>query len=159
MVLLGDKDMEYTVHFRPIWEWAVDLLWHPMIGPHCVFDAQWLLKFDGDSFVQFINEPWTADAFWECQVRITVLDCDILLMLYYHVVSNASRCETISIHLICRQGEIVVIRAREGLSCNRSLSKPSLRHQKRKRVGWGMGSWMAPTGKFRDHFLHVYIEN
>ncbi|KAG1831971.1 hypothetical protein F4604DRAFT_1946273 [Suillus subluteus] len=69
-VLLGDKDMEYTVYFRPLWEWAVDLLRHPIIGPHCVFDAQRLSKFDGDSFVWFIDEPWTADAFWECQSQM-----------------------------------------------------------------------------------------
>ncbi|KAG2081487.1 hypothetical protein BD769DRAFT_1657222 [Suillus cothurnatus] len=69
-VLLGDKDMEYTVHFRPLWEWAVDLLRHPIIGPHCVFNAQRLSKFDGDSFIQFIDEPWTVDAFWECQSQM-----------------------------------------------------------------------------------------
>ncbi|KAG1867364.1 hypothetical protein F4604DRAFT_1881653 [Suillus subluteus] len=69
-VPLGDKDMEYTVYFRPLWEWAVDLLRHPIIGPHCVFDAQRLSKFDGDSFVWFIDEPWTADAFWECQSQM-----------------------------------------------------------------------------------------
>ncbi|KAG1884129.1 hypothetical protein F4604DRAFT_1878866 [Suillus subluteus] len=56
-VLLGDKDMEYTVYFRPLWEWAVDLLRHPIISPHY-------------SFVWFIDEPWTVDAFWECQSQM-----------------------------------------------------------------------------------------
>ncbi|KAG2033410.1 hypothetical protein BDR03DRAFT_872154, partial [Suillus americanus] len=57
MVPLGDKDMEYTMYFCPLWEWAVDLLRHPIIGPHYLF-------------IRFIDKPWTADAFWECQSQI-----------------------------------------------------------------------------------------
>ncbi|KAG2103089.1 uncharacterized protein F5147DRAFT_580627 [Suillus discolor] len=69
-VPLDGNDMEYTVYFRSLWDWGVDILQHPDIGPHCIFDAQQLSKFDGDSFIRFIDEPWTADAFWECQSQI-----------------------------------------------------------------------------------------
>ncbi|KAG0705638.1 hypothetical protein DFH29DRAFT_980865 [Suillus ampliporus] len=70
VVPLGDTDMEYMVYFHPLWDWAVDLLRHPIIGPHFIFDAQRLSKFDGHTFVRFIDEPWTADAFWDCQSQI-----------------------------------------------------------------------------------------
>ncbi|KAG1735740.1 uncharacterized protein EDB91DRAFT_1083640 [Suillus paluster] len=70
VVLLDGTDKEYTVYFRPLWDWVIDILRHPIIGPHCVFDAQQLSKFDGDTFIRFINEPWTADAFWDCQSQI-----------------------------------------------------------------------------------------
>lgn len=50
----------------PLWDWVVDILWHPVIGPHCIFDAQWLSKFEGQTFIRFIDEPWTADVFCEC---------------------------------------------------------------------------------------------
>jgi hypothetical protein len=74
--------MEYPVYFQPLWDWAVDLLRHPTIGPQCVFDAQRLSKFDGDSFIRFIDESWTADAFWECQV------CSIKLCLAQTLTCN-----------------------------------------------------------------------
>ncbi|KAG1745062.1 uncharacterized protein EDB91DRAFT_1080570 [Suillus paluster] len=44
VVLLDGTDKEYTVYFRPLWDWAIDIL--------------------------FIDEPWTADAFWDCQSQI-----------------------------------------------------------------------------------------
>ncbi|KAG1842561.1 hypothetical protein F4604DRAFT_1597362, partial [Suillus subluteus] len=69
-VPLDGTDLEYTVYFRPLWDWVVDILQHPVIGPHCVFDAQQLSKFDRQTFIRFIDEPWTADAFWERQVCI-----------------------------------------------------------------------------------------
>ncbi|KAG1740249.1 hypothetical protein EDD22DRAFT_786904 [Suillus occidentalis] len=42
-------------------ELGVDLLRHPSVGPHYLFDAQRLTKFDGDSFTRLNDEPWTAD--------------------------------------------------------------------------------------------------
>ncbi|KAG1801818.1 hypothetical protein EV424DRAFT_1474720 [Suillus variegatus] len=69
-------------YFRSLWDWGVDLLRHPDIGPHCVFDAQRLSKFDGDSFIRFIDEPWTTDAFWECQSRIPPEAKPLAFILY-----------------------------------------------------------------------------
>jgi hypothetical protein len=33
-----------------------------------VFDAQRFSKFDGKTFVRFIDEPFTAETFWNVQV-------------------------------------------------------------------------------------------
>ncbi|KAG1761220.1 hypothetical protein EV702DRAFT_1053130 [Suillus placidus] len=41
-----------------------------------------MLKFDGDSFIQFIDEPWTADAFWECQSQIPPDTKPLAFILY-----------------------------------------------------------------------------
>lgn len=61
---------EFTVHYRDLWDWASDLLRDPYIGPQFTFDAQRLSKFDGQKFMWFIDEPWTADVFWDAQVNI-----------------------------------------------------------------------------------------
>ncbi|KAG2112398.1 uncharacterized protein F5147DRAFT_572506, partial [Suillus discolor] len=61
-------DQTFPFFHRSLWDWAVDLLQDPEVGPHFVFDAQQLSKFDGDKFVWYIHEPWTANAFWEHQV-------------------------------------------------------------------------------------------
>ncbi|KAL4061967.1 hypothetical protein V8B97DRAFT_1842827, partial [Scleroderma yunnanense] len=55
-------------------DWACDLLKDPHVGLNFVFDAQCLSKFDGTSFVHFIDEPWTANEFWNVQVFILYTD-------------------------------------------------------------------------------------
>jgi hypothetical protein len=56
------------MYSRCIWDWTLDLLRDSRFGPHFVFDAQRLSKFNGERFVRFIDEPWTADSFWDAQV-------------------------------------------------------------------------------------------
>ncbi|KIJ61765.1 hypothetical protein HYDPIDRAFT_176905 [Hydnomerulius pinastri MD-312] len=60
----------FNMWHRPLWGWACDLLKDPRVGPHFVFDAQRLSKFNGRSFVHFIDEPWTAGDFWDFQSQI-----------------------------------------------------------------------------------------
>ena len=70
--------------YRSLWDWACDLLKDPCIGLHFVFDAQRLSKFDGESFVRFIDEPYTADDLWNYQVGVCivkfVLQSNVLIM-------------------------------------------------------------------------------
>lgn len=63
-----DDVHDFTMYSRPLWDWALDLLRDTQLAPHFVFDAQRLYKFDGSHFKRFIDEPWTADAFWDAQV-------------------------------------------------------------------------------------------
>ena len=58
----------FDVHYRDLWEWAADLLCDARLFPHFTFDAQRLSKFNGETFVCFIDEPFTADNFWDVQV-------------------------------------------------------------------------------------------
>ncbi|KAG1874972.1 hypothetical protein F4604DRAFT_2009023 [Suillus subluteus] len=62
-----DQEHNFDVWYRPLWDWACDLLKDPRLGPHFVFDAQRLYKYDGQDFVRFFDEPWTANAFWDSQ--------------------------------------------------------------------------------------------
>ena len=62
-----DKE-EYEVFFRPLWDWATDLLDDLLLAPFFVWDAQRLSKFNGTSFVRFFHEPWTANRMWDIQV-------------------------------------------------------------------------------------------
>ncbi|KAG1871098.1 hypothetical protein C8R48DRAFT_596289 [Suillus tomentosus] len=60
-------DQEFTLYYWDLWDWACNLLHNPYLGPQFTFDTQHLSKFDGNTFVRFIDEPWTVDAFWEAQ--------------------------------------------------------------------------------------------
>ena len=59
---------QYPMYCRSLWDWACSLLKDLRVGPYFNFDAQRLSKFDGNSFVRFIDEPWTANQFWDVQV-------------------------------------------------------------------------------------------
>ncbi|KAG1888071.1 hypothetical protein F4604DRAFT_1877317 [Suillus subluteus] len=56
-----DQEHNFDVWYRPLWDWACDLLKDPCLGPHFVFDAQRLYKYDGQDF------PWMSNAFWDSQ--------------------------------------------------------------------------------------------
>jgi len=60
----------FNLYYRPIWEWAQDLLQNAQLEPYWVWDAQKLYKLDGEDFICYYDEPWTADRFWEIQVSI-----------------------------------------------------------------------------------------
>jgi hypothetical protein len=52
----------------------------PVLAPHFQWDAQRLSKFNGKEFVRFIHEPYTADRFWEIQVR-TIPTADLIYIV------------------------------------------------------------------------------
>ncbi|KAG1758596.1 hypothetical protein EDD22DRAFT_981351 [Suillus occidentalis] len=64
------QSWDFEVHYRDLWEWAADLLRDPCLFLHLTFDAQHLSKFDGENFVQFIDKPYIADAFWDLQSQL-----------------------------------------------------------------------------------------
>ncbi|KAG2046461.1 hypothetical protein BDR06DRAFT_992159 [Suillus hirtellus] len=75
-------DQEFTLYYQDLWDWACDLLRDPYLGPQFTFDAQHLSKFDGNTFVRFIDEPWTADAFWEAQLAMPSHAKPLAFILY-----------------------------------------------------------------------------
>jgi hypothetical protein len=78
---------EFDLHYRNLWEWATDLLRDPQLFPHMVFDAQHFSKFDGKTFVTFVDEPYTAEAFWNVQVCNTVVVISCIRELIYSFTS------------------------------------------------------------------------
>ncbi|KAG2108167.1 uncharacterized protein F5147DRAFT_745794 [Suillus discolor] len=56
------KDViSFDLHYRNLWEWATDLLHDPRLFPH---------MFNGKEFVNFVDEPYTAEAFWNIQSQL-----------------------------------------------------------------------------------------
>ncbi len=65
---LQGEDYTYDVYRWNLWTWALDLIQDPTLEPHFVWDAVQLSKWNGEAFEKFIDEPWTAQAFWDLQV-------------------------------------------------------------------------------------------
>ncbi|KAG1888884.1 uncharacterized protein F5891DRAFT_920355, partial [Suillus fuscotomentosus] len=67
----GDEELrEYDVHYRDLWELAADMLRNPRLFPYFTFDAHHLSKFDGNAFVSFVDEPFTARDIWDVQLQL-----------------------------------------------------------------------------------------
>ncbi|KAG2359624.1 hypothetical protein BDR07DRAFT_1378517, partial [Suillus spraguei] len=56
---------EFDLHCWNLWEWATDLLRDPRLFPHMRFS-----KFNGETFMNFVDEPYTAEAFWNAQSQL-----------------------------------------------------------------------------------------
>lgn len=50
--------------------WLTSVLDDEYVGEIAEFDATVLEKFDGEDWVRFYHEPWTAKHMWEIQVSI-----------------------------------------------------------------------------------------
>lgn len=61
--------MTYSVPHRPLWEWVIDLVQDPQLATLFHWDAERVYWWNGQSSTCIFNEPWTADAFWNVQVR------------------------------------------------------------------------------------------
>lgn len=64
---------EFDLHYRNLWEWATNLLHDPWLFPHMVFDAQQFSKFNSKEFINFVDKPYTVEAFWNIQVCNTAV--------------------------------------------------------------------------------------
>ncbi|KAG2030588.1 hypothetical protein BDR03DRAFT_840637, partial [Suillus americanus] len=51
-----------------LWELAADMLRNPHLFPHFVFDVHQFSKFDGNTFVSFVDKPFGTRDIWDIQV-------------------------------------------------------------------------------------------
>ncbi|KAI0777095.1 hypothetical protein BC629DRAFT_1736243 [Irpex lacteus] len=65
---------EFQFQHRPLWGWIEGQVQDPKLVPYFHWDAQRLYKYDGTRWVRYIEEPWTADMFWDVQTHITDTD-------------------------------------------------------------------------------------
>ncbi|KAG1838310.1 hypothetical protein F4604DRAFT_1997251 [Suillus subluteus] len=77
-----DTIRQFDLYYRDLWEWAADLLRDPRLFPHMVFDAQRFSKFDGKTFIRFVDKPFTADAFWNVQSQLPPGGKPLAFVLY-----------------------------------------------------------------------------
>ncbi|KAG1735009.1 hypothetical protein EDB19DRAFT_1910856 [Suillus lakei] len=78
----ADKSWDFDVYYHNLWEWATDLLRDPHLFPYFHFDAQRLSKFNGQSFEQFVDEPFTAQDFWDAQSQLLHSAKPLIFILY-----------------------------------------------------------------------------
>lgn len=59
----------YDIWNRSLKDWLTNVLDDDYLGDVIQLDARKLEKFDGEKWVRFIHQPWTADHMWNIQVH------------------------------------------------------------------------------------------
>jgi Plavaka transposase len=67
------EDYKYDIWSFDLWEWALQLLRDPFYVSQMRWDALRLFRHNGQTFERFINEPWTANYWWQVQVTSLIL--------------------------------------------------------------------------------------
>lgn len=71
------------VHSLPIWDWVLDQLHNPKLIPHTVWDAHRSYRYDGQTWVKTIGEPFSASRAWNVQVSspTTIINITCIWMI------------------------------------------------------------------------------
>ena len=115
------EERTFEMYARPLWNWAMDIVQDPHLADFFVWDAEQCYIFDENKWHRFYTEPWTAAAMWDIQVGHSFLCCAKLTRTSRLPVENTQVCQqqTSSVYHLCRQGQAIVLRHSEGLSCDR----------------------------------------
>ncbi|KAF9480048.1 hypothetical protein BDN70DRAFT_878082 [Pholiota conissans] len=81
-VAYKNETREFEVWYCPLWEWCRELLLDNAIVSEFTWNAVQLSKFDGQRYVQHIDEPWTAKAWWEMQTQLPAGSSPFCIILY-----------------------------------------------------------------------------
>ncbi|KAK0434530.1 uncharacterized protein EV420DRAFT_1623783 [Desarmillaria tabescens] len=81
-IKLLDKEVCFDVYCLNLWNWILELVKDSTLEPHFVWDATHLSKWNGSTFERFVNEPWTAQAFWDLQTALPEGGKPLYIILY-----------------------------------------------------------------------------
>ncbi|KAI0324005.1 hypothetical protein GY45DRAFT_1314512 [Cubamyces sp. BRFM 1775] len=62
-----NEDRTYAMHARDPFEWGISLVKDPLLAPQFVWNSQRLYKYNGTTWERFVDEPDTADRWWEVE--------------------------------------------------------------------------------------------
>ncbi|KAJ7629311.1 hypothetical protein B0H17DRAFT_1164314 [Mycena rosella] len=65
-----DEDQLFEMYARPLWKWTLDLVKDPHLSDFFVWDAEKVYRHDGNKYIRFYTEPWTANTLWDIQSEL-----------------------------------------------------------------------------------------
>lgn len=108
----------FDMYYKPLWDWVLDQLRDRSLVPYTHWDARKLFKFDGNKWIRFIHEPYTANRWWKIQVCTPPDSCsckvDGLVFTDMNncdsTVTATTRWEASVSNFVCRQDTPLVLR-------------------------------------------------
>ncbi|RXW22756.1 hypothetical protein EST38_g3097 [Candolleomyces aberdarensis] len=76
------EDIKYPLWRVPARDWALSILTNPELSKELRFDAEQLFRHNGEYFVRFINEPWTANTWGDVQSKLPLGAAPFMIILY-----------------------------------------------------------------------------
>ncbi|KAK1220495.1 hypothetical protein PQX77_016730 [Marasmius sp. AFHP31] len=70
LVPYHNEDRTYDAYFRPLMDWIREIVQDEQLSPLMQWDARQHHRFNGKEMERFVDEPWTADSWWNAQTRI-----------------------------------------------------------------------------------------
>ncbi|KAI8993803.1 hypothetical protein BD414DRAFT_456923 [Trametes punicea] len=77
-----DTHRIYNFHYRPLWEWALSLVRDPVLAPLFNWHARRFYKWDGAHWIRFVDEPYTADLWWNIESQLPPDGVPLCFTLY-----------------------------------------------------------------------------
>ncbi|KAF8887634.1 hypothetical protein CPB84DRAFT_1749688 [Gymnopilus junonius] len=76
------KEIEFQVSTHPIWSWIEDIIDNGNIVPLFKWDAERCYRYNGSKWERFINEPCTADDWWNIQSALPDNASPVFIIIY-----------------------------------------------------------------------------
>ncbi|THU83800.1 hypothetical protein K435DRAFT_822896 [Dendrothele bispora CBS 962.96] len=77
-----DEEQKFEVLYRPLWDWLEELLCSKEVVSQMEWDAKQLFKFNEKEWCRFIDEPWTADRWWDIQSSLPPNGKPLCVLIY-----------------------------------------------------------------------------
>lgn len=68
MVDYKNEPQKFDIQIREPWDWVMEIIKSESLCPKISWDAERRYRWDGSLWERIIDEPWTADAWWDAQV-------------------------------------------------------------------------------------------
>jgi hypothetical protein len=131
------------MYARPLWDWTLQLVQDPRLSDVIVWDAEKAYFYNGEKYVRFFTEPWTANAVWAVQVCHLYSFQKSQLTARTEQPSGVERCQGLFLYFICRQGQTFIFWYPERVSYHREARQHLYRLTQQHRMGWRTDCRMA----------------
>ncbi|EKM75949.1 hypothetical protein AGABI1DRAFT_45660 [Agaricus bisporus var. burnettii JB137-S8] len=137
-VMYKNVPISYPFKYRDPWEWILDMVKNPQLAPNIAWEAQRVFRWDHISqrFERFVDEPWTAEAFWEAQSKLPQGATPIALILYADKAKLSTFSTAKGYPIVARLGNLSTnIRNSDGVGGGRVVGWLPIVHEDTKETG------------------------
>ncbi|XP_006461651.1 hypothetical protein AGABI2DRAFT_70673 [Agaricus bisporus var. bisporus H97] len=137
-VLYKNVPTQFPFLFRDPWEWVLEIVKDPYLVPNIAWDAQRVFRWNHavEKYERFVDEPWTAEAFWKAQSKLPPNATPIALSIYADKAKLSTFSTAKGYPIIARFGNIQTsIRNSDGVGGGRVVGWLPIVHEDTNETG------------------------
>ncbi|KAF7776772.1 hypothetical protein Agabi119p4_5165 [Agaricus bisporus var. burnettii] len=151
-VMYKNVPLSYPFKYCDPWEWILEMVKNPQLSPSIAWEAQHVFRWDhiSERFERFVDEPWTAEAFWEAQSKLPQGATPIALILYADKAKLSTFSTAKGYPIVARLGNLSTnIRNSDGIGGGRVVGWLPIVHEDTKETG------KTPFTNFKNAVWHA----